>query len=154
MESAMEGGCGGRLSKRRVVRALCGAHQRFGGVPGCRRGLGGGCGLCVRGRTRQERAQRHVGLARPVARGVPGWRHRGPRGGAKARYIVRAPYTRWKEVLAGDLDPVKGMMQGKLKLQGDLPTIIRYVRAANELIHLTTSVPTEFLDEPAGRGAP
>jgi hypothetical protein len=46
------------------------------------------------------------------------------------------------------------MMQGKLKLQGDLPTIIRYVRAANELIHLTTSVPTEFLDEPAGRGAP
>jgi putative sterol carrier protein len=74
--------------------------------------------------------------------------------GAKARYIVRAPYTRWKEVLAGDLDPVKGMMQGKLKLQGDLPTMIRYVRAANELVHLTTTVPTEFLDEPAERGAP
>ncbi len=78
-----------------------------------------------------------------------------PEEGTKARYILRAPYSRWKEVLAGDLDPVKGMMQGKLKLQGDLPTIIRYVRAANELVHLTSTVPTEFLDEqPAGRGSP
>jgi putative sterol carrier protein len=77
-----------------------------------------------------------------------------PEGGAKARYIVRAPYTRWKEVLAGDLDPVKGMMQGKLKLQGELPTMIRYVRAANELVHLTTTVPTEFLDESADSGVP
>jgi putative sterol carrier protein len=75
--------------------------------------------------------------------------------GGKARYVIRAPYSRWKEVLAGDLDPIKGMMQGKLKLQGDLPTIIRYVRAADELVQLTSTVPTEFLDEPpAGRGAP
>jgi putative sterol carrier protein len=40
------------------------------------------------------------------------------------------------------------MMQGKLKLEGDLPTIIRYVRAANELVLLTQTVPTEYLDEP------
>jgi putative sterol carrier protein len=71
--------------------------------------------------------------------------------GARAPYVIRAPYTRWKDVLLGDLDPVKGMMQGKLKLQGDLPTIIRYVRAANELVHLTGSVPTEFLDESVPR---
>jgi putative sterol carrier protein len=71
--------------------------------------------------------------------------------GARAPYVIRAPYTRWKEVLAGELDPVRGMMQGKLKLRGDLPTIIRHVRAANELVHLTTTVPTEFLDEPPPR---
>jgi putative sterol carrier protein len=51
-------------------------------------------------------------------------------------------------VIAGELDPIKGMMQGKLKLEGDLPTIIRYVRAANELVLLTQTVPTEYLDEP------
>ena len=72
-------------------------------------------------------------------------------GETEAPYVIRAPYTRWKDVLQGDLDPVKGMMQGKLKLQGDLPTIIRYVRAANELVHLTMSVPTEFLDEAPAR---
>jgi putative sterol carrier protein len=70
-----------------------------------------------------------------------------PAEGERAPYVIRAPYSRWKEVLRGDLDPVKGMMQGKLKVQGDLAMIVRYVRAANELVNLTTQVPTEFLDE-------
>lgn len=70
-----------------------------------------------------------------------------PEEGAAARYVIRAPYSRWKEVLRGDLDPVKGMMQGKLRVHGDLPTIVRYVRAASELVHLTGTVETEFPDE-------
>jgi putative sterol carrier protein len=72
-----------------------------------------------------------------------------PEEGDRAPYLIRAPYTRWKEVLEGDLDPVKGMMQGKLKLRGDMPTIVRYVRAANELVNLTMEIETEFLDEGA-----
>jgi putative sterol carrier protein len=71
-----------------------------------------------------------------------------PEEGAKAPYVIRAPYSRWKEVLRGQLEPVKGMMQGKLSLQGDLATIVRYIRAADELVQLTTRVPTRFLDEP------
>ena len=67
--------------------------------------------------------------------------------GGKARYVIRAPYTRWKEVIKKELDPVKGMMQGKLKLQGDLPEILKYLKAANELVNLAATVPTEFLDE-------
>jgi putative sterol carrier protein len=70
--------------------------------------------------------------------------------GRRAAYVISAPYSRWRDVLAGDLDPVKGMMQGKLKVDGDLPTIIRYVRAANELVLLTMSVPTEYVDERVG----
>ena len=70
-----------------------------------------------------------------------------PAEGETAQYIIRAPYTRWKEVLRGELDPVKGMMQGKLKLEGDLPTIIRDVKAANELVNIAGRVPTEFPDE-------
>ncbi|MGH2662588.1 MAG: SCP2 sterol-binding domain-containing protein [Actinomycetota bacterium] len=70
-----------------------------------------------------------------------------PEEGEKARFVIRAPYTRWKEVIRKELDPVKGMMQGKLKLKGDLPTIVRYVKAANELVNLSQSVPTEFPDE-------
>jgi putative sterol carrier protein len=60
-------------------------------------------------------------------------------------YAIRAPYSRWREVLDGDLDPVKGMVQGKLKLRGDLAEIVRHVRAAQELVRLTTLVPTEYL---------
>ena len=66
--------------------------------------------------------------------------------GAASTYVISAPYSRWREVLEGDLDPIRGMMQGKLRVQGDLPTIIRYVSAANELVHLTGTVDTQFPD--------
>jgi putative sterol carrier protein len=67
--------------------------------------------------------------------------------GETARYVISAPYSRWREVLEGDLDPIRGMMQGKLRVRGDLPTIVRYVTAANELVHLTGTVDTQFPDE-------
>ena len=67
--------------------------------------------------------------------------------GEAAKFTIRAPYSRWKEVIRKELDPIKGMMQGKLKLKGDLPTIVRYVKASNELVNLAGSVPTEFVDE-------
>jgi hypothetical protein len=40
----------------------------------------------------------------------------------------------YKKTLAGrkQLDPVKGMMQEKLKLKGDLPTIVKNVKGGGE----------------------
>ena len=64
-----------------------------------------------------------------------------------AKFTISAPYSRWKSVLRKELDPVKGMMQGKIKVRGDLPTIVRYVKASNVLVDLTGAVPTEFIDE-------
>ena len=64
-----------------------------------------------------------------------------------AAYTLTAPYSRWKDVVHGELDPIKGMMQGKLRVRGDLPKIVRYVKAANELVRLTGLVETEFPDE-------
>jgi putative sterol carrier protein len=70
-----------------------------------------------------------------------------PEAAEEARYLIAAPYTRWKDVLLGDLDPIKGMMQGKLKVRGDLPMLVRQVRSANELVRLTGEVETVFPDE-------
>jgi putative sterol carrier protein len=67
--------------------------------------------------------------------------------GRAARYVIAAPYSRWRDVVLGDLDPVRGMMQGKLRVRGDLATIVRHVRAANELVRLTGTVPTRFAGE-------
>jgi len=64
-----------------------------------------------------------------------------------AAYTLTAPYSRWKDVVEGELDPIKGMMQGKLRVHGDLPTIVRYVQAANELVRLTGRIDTQFPDE-------
>ena len=64
-----------------------------------------------------------------------------------AAYTLTAPYSRWRDVVEGELDPIKGMMQGKLRVHGDLPTIVRYVQAANELVRLTGRIDTQFPDE-------
>ena len=64
-----------------------------------------------------------------------------------AQFTISAPYSRWKSVMKGELEPVKAMMQGKIKVKGDLPTIVRYVKASNVLVDLAGQVPTEFVDE-------
>jgi len=65
----------------------------------------------------------------------------------KAPFVITGDYARWKQVMRKQLDPVKGMMQGKLKLKGDLPTIVRFVKASQELVECSTRVPAIFLDE-------
>ena len=70
-----------------------------------------------------------------------------PAEGDAAAFLISATYRRWKDVVRGDLDPVRAMMQGKLRVRGDLPTILRYVQAAHELVVLCGVVPTRFPDE-------
>jgi putative sterol carrier protein len=65
----------------------------------------------------------------------------------KAPFCIIGDYARWKQVIKKELEPVKGMMQGKLKLKGDLPTIVRYVKASQELVESSTRIDTKFLDE-------
>jgi len=38
----------------------------------------------------------------------------------KCDFVITAPYSRWKQVATKELDATKGMLQGKLKLKGDL----------------------------------
>ena len=64
-----------------------------------------------------------------------------------ADYVITASYSRWKEVATEKLDATRGMLQGKLKLKGDLPTIVRYTNASQELTKATTRVPVEWPDE-------
>lgn len=64
-----------------------------------------------------------------------------------AQFCIRGPYTRWKQVLTKDLDPVMGIMQGKLRLRGDLTLLMRYMAASKQLVALASEVPTEFPDE-------
>lgn len=62
-------------------------------------------------------------------------------------FVITAPYSRWKEVANKELDATRGMLQGKLKLKGDLPTIVRYTKASQELTEATTRVAVAWPDE-------
>jgi putative sterol carrier protein len=70
-----------------------------------------------------------------------------PEGASKAKFVITGTYDRWKQVMRKELEPIKGMMQGKLKLRGNLPYIVRFVKAARELVEATSRVPTYFPDE-------
>jgi putative sterol carrier protein len=62
-------------------------------------------------------------------------------------FCITGTYTQWKSVIRKQLDPIKGMMQGKLKLKGNLPVIVKYVKAAQVLVENATRVDSHFLDE-------
>jgi len=65
-----------------------------------------------------------------------------------AAFVIVATYDKWKQVIKRELDPIKGMMQGKLKLtKGHMPTIVKYVASSRELVESTARVPTKFRDE-------
>ena len=66
----------------------------------------------------------------------------------EAPFVIVADYARWKSVIKKQLDPIKGMMQNKLKLtKGHMPTIVKYVNSSRELVETTANVDTKFRDE-------
>lgn len=64
----------------------------------------------------------------------------------KAAFMISADYARWKQVILKELEPIKSMMQGKLRLRGDLPSIVRNVQGVRELVEASSRVDTQFLD--------
>ena len=67
---------------------------------------------------------------------------------SNASFLIVATYPLWKQVIRKELDPIKGMMQGKLKLtKGHMPTIVKHVNASKQLVESTARVATRFPDE-------
>lgn len=61
-----------------------------------------------------------------------------------AAYTYQGPYTNWRKLINKEIDPIQGMMTGKFKLKGNMMKIMRYTRAAKELINTASLIPTEF----------
>ena len=54
---------------------------------------------------------------------------------ADAEFVIVGTYARWRDVIEGRLDPIKAMMEGKLKLaRGHLPTIVRFVEPSRLVV--------------------
>lgn len=64
---------------------------------------------------------------------------------ARAPYVMRAAPTVWRQVLAGELDPVSAVMQGKLRLaRGNALALARYASAAREVMAAAAAVDATF----------
>ena len=60
-------------------------------------------------------------------------------------YVIKATPETWKNVLAGDVDPIFGLMRGKLKLaRGSVFSLVPYAVAAKELVNSASAVDTAF----------
>lgn len=62
----------------------------------------------------------------------------------KTEYTINAPYSTWRKVIDGKLDPIQGMMTGQLKLKGNLMTVMRYPKAAQEIVSCCAKIPTNW----------
>ena len=67
----------------------------------------------------------------------------------KTGYIISTPFSTWRKIISGELDPIQALMTRKLKLQGDLMLLMRYPKAAMEMFACVKRVPTNFGDRQA-----
>ena len=58
------------------------------------------------------------------------------------RYI--GPFTNWRRLINKEIDPIQGILTGKFKLEGSMMTIMRFTRAAKEMVATASTVQTEF----------
>jgi putative sterol carrier protein len=61
-------------------------------------------------------------------------------------FVIEAAYPQWKSVISGEVDPIRAMLAGQLRLtKGHLPTIIRDVEGSKQLVLSAKAIDTEFL---------
>lgn len=52
----------------------------------------------------------------------------------KAAYTITATMESWRKVLAGQLDPIHGIISRQLRLEGNLAKLLPHIKAAQELV--------------------
>jgi putative sterol carrier protein len=61
-----------------------------------------------------------------------------------AAFRINAPLANWKRVITKQVGPIPALVSGQLKVHGNLPYILRHVRAAQQLVECATRIDTEF----------
>ena len=64
--------------------------------------------------------------------------------GHGTEFTISAPFDTWRQVIEGQLDPIQGLMMRRLKLQGNMMKIMRYPRAAQEIVSCCAQIPTAW----------
>jgi putative sterol carrier protein len=62
----------------------------------------------------------------------------------KALFTTSAPFSTWRRVLEGKLDPMQAIFSGKLKLVGSLAQVQRNPKAVYELTRIATTIESDF----------
>jgi putative sterol carrier protein len=66
------------------------------------------------------------------------------------KYLARAPYSVWKALLLGTLDPIDAVLQKRIKLKGDLQQLVERMKYKGIADRVLGQIPTEFPDGGGG----
>ena len=67
--------------------------------------------------------------------------------GEDITFIIKGPYSVWKQVVQGKTDSMQAIMRGKLKVKGNMSALLKQTAASSALMKELVNVPTEYLDE-------
>ena len=62
-----------------------------------------------------------------------------------AEYTMAGPYDNWVAVTKKEIDPIRAIMAGKLKLEGDMAKLMRHTKAALEIVNSLGRFEFDFL---------
>ena len=62
-------------------------------------------------------------------------------------YLARAPYSVWKQLLQGSLDPVEAVLRRRIAVKGDLQQLVERLRFKGIADRVFAGLKTEYLDE-------
>jgi len=63
----------------------------------------------------------------------------------QTEYVMAGPYDNFVSVMKKEIDPIRAIMAGKLRLEGDMAKLMRHTKAALEIVNSLGSFETEYL---------
>jgi putative sterol carrier protein len=58
-----------------------------------------------------------------------------------SEFVFEGTIENWQKLMRHEVDPVKAIMDGTLKVRGNLAKLMRFTRAAKELVETASDVP-------------
>ncbi len=62
----------------------------------------------------------------------------------EAGFALRGPFSLWRDILERKTLAATAILTGKLRIEGEMLTLLRHAGANRALIHCAASIPTEF----------
>jgi len=63
----------------------------------------------------------------------------------ETEYIMAGPYVNFVKVMKKEIDPIRAIMAGQLRLEGNMATLMRHTKAAQEIIESLGMFKTDYL---------
>jgi len=60
-----------------------------------------------------------------------------------SEFVYEGTAENWAKLRSGQLDPVKAILDGTFRIKGNLAKVMRFTRAAKELVETAARIPTD-----------